>query len=155
MTYIVYFLIIFTLVCNDQISKFLVSTFIPLNSKKVIIENFFSLYHTRNTGIAFSMFEGQQGLFKVLTVIALIVFIYLLLDKKKKSKIEIASLLLMTGGCIGNFIDRIRFNYVVDFLSFRFFGYDFAIFNLADCFLTIGAGLYLILLIKEVYNAKH
>lgn len=154
MIYIVYILSIIWIVGLDQISKFLVTSYLPLHEKRELIPNFFSLYHTRNTGVAFSMLEGKQGLLKVVTIVALIIFVYLLLFDKKKTKIETTCLLMMTGGCIGNFIDRLKFEYVVDFFSFRIFGWDFAVFNVADIFLTVGAILYIIVLIRSLIYGK-
>lgn len=155
MVYIVYALIVISITCFDQITKFLVMTFLQLHTPKTIIPDFFSLYYVKNTGIAFSMLEGKQSLLIGITIVAIIAFIYLLVFDKKKTKFETACLLMMLGGCIGNFIDRIRFGYVVDFLSFTFFGWDFAIFNVADIFLTVGAILYILYLLRGYIDAKH
>lgn len=155
MIYVLYLLVIVAIVGLDQITKYLVATFLSLHTPKTIIPNFFSLYYTKNTGIAFSMLEGKQNLLIVVTIIALLAFIYLLIFDKKKTKLETICLLMMLGGCIGNFIDRLSNGYVIDFFSFTFFGWDFAIFNIADIFLTVGAFLYIFMLIRSMINAKH
>ena len=110
-----------------------------------IIEDFFRFYVTHNSGAAFSMLSGQdwaQTFFIVLTVIALVVFIVFYYFISKKYRFIKYGTIFIIAGTIGNFIDRVRFGYVVDFISFTFFKtYNFAIFNIADTFLCIGVAI--------------
>lgn len=155
-TYLAYIFTIIFLVGIDQYTKQLVVAYIPLNEHLEIIPNFFNLTHVRNTGAAWSMFEGQKQIFIVITIIAIIYFSYLLIKDRNKSFIYKLCYLLIVSGAIGNFIDRLTNSYVVDFLSFRLFGfYDFPVFNVADCFLTIGVFIYIILTILEMKHAKN
>lgn len=154
MTLIFLFIITFFVVA-DQFSKQVIVNYIELGTKKEIIPNFFYINHVRNSGAAWSMFEGQQTLFIIITALAIIYFGYMLFRTKYKSKIEMISYLLIIGGAIGNLIDRISFKYVVDFLDFYIFSYDFPVFNIADSFLTIGVILYLLSIILENSNAKN
>lgn len=108
-----------------------------------VIEGFFYLTYTFNTGAAFSFLADKpwaQTFFAVLTVVSLIVFyvVYLYCVKKNKSLFLKVSLILIIAGTFGNFIDRVYYKGVVDFLSFIFFGKNFAIFNIADSYMTIG-----------------
>ena len=77
---------------------------------------------------------------------------YYLLKSGKDDLISKMSYLLIISGAIGNLIDRIRFGYVVDFLDFKIFGYDFPVFNVADSFITVGC---FILIIKTLWEARH
>lgn len=134
----------------DQLSKLLIDLNMNLNENIVIINNFFSLNYVHNYGAAFSIFIGARYLFILITIIALM-FIYFYLLKGKTLKFyEIFIYALLIGGIIGNLIDRILYGYVLDFLSFKIFNYNFAIFNIADSFIVISI---ILLIILEVKNA--
>ncbi len=141
------FTIIFVLL--DQLSKGLVNIYFNLNESIEIIPNFFNLTYVHNQGAAFSIFTGARWLFIIIAIIALnIIFIFFIRDKKLKNS-EIVTYSLLIGGIIGNLIDRILYGYVVDFLDFTIFGYNFAIFNLADSFIVIAIIILLILALGE------
>ena len=148
------FTIIF-LVGLDQYTKNLIVTYIPEGEKLEIIPGFFNVTYVKNSGAAWSMLEGQRTIFIIITVLAVIYFSYLLIKEKDKPFIFKISYLLIIGGAIGNFLDRFVNAYVVDFLDFKFFGYDFPVFNLADCFLTVGVFIYLIASLVEMKRAKN
>lgn len=150
-----YLFVIAFLVAADQFSKQVIVTYIDLYDLKEIVPDFFYITNVRNNGAAWSMLEGKQLLFIIITIAAIICFSYLLLKKNNITKLEKISYLLIIGGAIGNLIDRVFNSYVVDFLDFYIFGYDFPVFNLADCFLTVGVILYVISAILETKNAKH
>ena len=152
MTYLIYLFIVVSLVSIDQYTKFLVTSIIDLNSSIKIIDGFFSLTYVQNFGAGFSIMQNETSFFYFLTPICLIIFIYLLY--KSKDNLSKCALLLMISGTIGNFIDRIVNTYVVDFLDFIIFGWDFPVFNFADMCLTIGVFLYIIVIFKEEKDAK-
>ena len=113
-----------------------------------IIEGFFSFKYTLNKGSAFSFLADKswgQIFFKILTALALIAFFffYIYVCKKNYKWLRWA-LILIIAGTIGNFIDRLAYNGVVDFISFVFGSYHFPIFNLADVYLTIGVTMLII-----------
>ena len=90
-----------------------------------------------------------------MTIVVVFLIVYYLL-KNKVYWVEKYSLLLIISGAVGNLIDRIMYGYVIDFLDFIIFGYDFPVFNIADSFITIGAiGLIISILFlnKEGENA--
>lgn len=132
-------------VIADQISKYIVVQNIEYRGEVPFINGFMSFYHTRNTGAAFSMLSDKPWVFMVFSVIAMAIIILLLVKEYRRHVLLNISLAMVLGGGIGNMIDRIRLEYVVDFFRFDFV--DFAIFNVADCFITVGAillGVYIV-----------
>lgn len=132
----------------DQLSKSYFHALYLAQGTTTVIDNFFYLTYTVNTGAAWSFLAGvpwAQTFFKVLTSVALIAFIayYVFAVKKGQSFLKYA-LVLIIGGTIGNFIDRLSADGVVDFLSFVFGDYHFPVFNLADSFLTVGVVMLII-----------
>ena len=95
------------------------------------------LHYIQNTGSAFSSFSGQTVLLLIITAIGVGVCVYLLVNKAKGKPLLFWSLTMILGGAIGNMIDRIfRGGAVIDYLDVQLF--NFAIFNFADCFITVG-----------------
>lgn len=150
--YLIYLFIVVSLVSLDQYTKSIILNYFELYESKTIIDGFFSLTYVQNFGAGFSIMQNARTTFLIITPICLIGFTYLFI--KSNDKLSKTALLLMISGTIGNFIDRIVRIYVVDFLDFIIFGWDFPIFNVADIFLTIGVCLYIIALIKEKKDAK-
>lgn len=150
--YLIYLFIVVSLVSLDQYTKSIILNYFELYVSKTIIDGFFSLTYVQNFGAGFSIMQNARTTFLIITPICLIGFTYLFI--KSNDKLSKTALLLMISGTIGNFIDRIVRIYVVDFLDFIIFGWDFPIFNVADIFLTIGVCLYIIALIKEEKDAK-
>ena len=156
MTYIIYLFIILFEVLLDQFYKQIVTAYLDLYQKVEVIPSFFNLTYVQNYGAGFSILEGQRFLFLLITIVAIIIFSYMLYKGKNSHIVYKTSLLLILGGTLGNFIDRIVHTYVVDFLDFIIFGYDFPVFNIADSFLTIGVILLLIYtLFIEGKNGKN
>lgn len=121
----------------DQVSKILIYG----SASKSIIGSFLWFESTLNTGVAFSMFEGKSILFFLIAMVASVVMIYFICSKKwLKVNLEKISLGLILGGTISNAIDRLIFGGVRDFIYLKFI--NFAIFNVADMAITIGAILF-------------
>lgn len=136
------FIIAVIVLIADQASKFLIDA-TPALWNRVLIPGFFHLTYVKNTGMAWSLLSGQQGLLSLVAAVAIGVMIWYLITKKPGRWISFA-LGLMIGGAAGNLIDRLFLGSVRDFLDFYIFGYDFPIFNLADSALTIGVIMLII-----------
>lgn len=138
---LLYIIIIILGVLVDQLSKYYVVKDLMGIGSYPLIENVFHLTYCENTGAAFSALSGKQGFLIGFTILMVIVVLglFFCIPKIKKYTVANLGLSLIASGAIGNLIDRIRLNYVVDFFDFRLIG--FAIFNMADCFVVIGCGL--------------
>lgn len=134
----------------DQIIKILIKTKMNLYQEIIIIPNFFSLLYVKNSGAAFSILSNSTFLLIVLSVI-FILFLdkYIKKENNKFDRLTIISFGIIMGGIFGNLMDRLLYHSVIDYLSFNIFGYPFAIFNLADIGITIGAVLLVIGLWKN------
>ena len=137
MQFIFYCLFAAAIVVADQISKYLVVQYIPLRADVDFIPGLASLTHVHNTGAAFSMLSGMRWLFVVIFVV---ITALVLLEYFKKpmpfNKFERWCIASIYGGGLGNVIDRVRLGYVVDMIDLDFM--EFAVFNVADCFITCG-----------------
>ena len=131
----------------DLLSKFLVFKYVTFGSSKIIIKNFFKILPVKNTGAAFSFFDNNNIL---LILISLGILIYLIYYFRtiKSTFVSDFSCGLLIGGLLGNLFDRIFLSYVRDFFSFKLFKWNFAIFNVADIAIVIGAFILLLLLVK-------
>ena len=145
------YLVILLIAILDQFTKWAAVHYLTYQTPVKIIDGFFYLTYAKNTGAAWSILEGQGWLFIVFAIVAVAYIIYYLNTSKNTSKLMKIALLFIAGGAIGNVIDRIHLKYVIDFLDFYIFGYDFPIFNVADSFITVGMFILVaaILLEKE------
>ena len=141
------FISILLLILLDQAVKGYVIKEIPLGGMRRFIPKVVSLTYLKNSGAAFSMLENQQWFFTIITLIAMgAAFVYLYRHIEGSIWLLLGLTLIISGG-IGNFIDRLRQGFVVDMFHLDFM--NFAIFNVADIYLTIGVGLLLIYLLRE------
>lgn len=130
----------------DQIVKTAIVDHLELSQHKVIINGVISLTHLRNNGAAWSLLEGQQWFFTVVTVFVLIIATWVLIKNINKNWYAF-SLSLIISGALGNFIDRIRQGYVVDMFQLDFI--NFPIFNVADILLSVGFVILFISILTE------
>lgn len=133
----------------DQIVKLLIKTNMSLNEEISIIPNFFSIQYLKNTGAAFSILENQTMLLAITSIICISVIIYYLKKEETLTTPMTLSFGLVLGGILGNLIDRIAYQGVIDFLSFKIFNYNFPVFNIADIGITIGVFLLIIIYISR------
>ena len=137
MNFLYYVLFAAAVVGVDQLTKYLTLVNIPLHTEIPFIPGFLGLTYLRNTGAAFSSFEGQMWLFAVIFALFTIGIIYEFKKNTMKfSKFERWCIVAIYGGGLGNMIDRVRLGYVVDMIEVEFI--RFPVFNVADCFITCG-----------------
>ncbi len=137
--------IVALLVLLDQLTKFWFSNLYKSQGNTVFIQGVLSFTYTVNTGSAFSFLAGKewaQTFFKAITCIALVGFIggYFYALKSRYKTLSV-SIILIFSGTVGNFIDRLLYSGVTDFIKFDFI--NFPIFNLADILLTFGVIIFI------------
>lgn len=122
----------------DQISKLIALNFLKYQTPLVVVPNFFYLTLVKNEGASFSILSGQIPFLIIISFIALFLILAYLNQRKDMNKKEIFCYSMVLGGLIGNLIDRVFRNGVIDFLSFEIFKMNFPIFNIADTFIVCG-----------------
>ena len=128
----------------DLVSKLVVSNLMVVNDSILVIKNFFYITFVKNTGAAWSIFSGETLGLIIVSLIIISFIIYYISKNKPSTKIEKIGYGMILGGSFGNLLDRIIYGYVVDFLDFYIFGYDYPIFNLADSFIFVGVVILVI-----------
>lgn len=143
------------LVAFDQVVKLYIHTHYHLGESTAVIPNFFNLTYVRNFGAAFGFLAESHPSFRELFFlsmppIALIIILGILRGVKDTDTKQIIALSSIFGGAIGNYIDRLRFRYVIDFLDFHIYGkWSWPAFNIADMAIVGGVGLLLVLMFME------
>ncbi|MGN0318801.1 MAG: signal peptidase II [Lachnospira sp.] len=135
------------LIIIDQLTK--MAAYNALCNKKDIpvIKDVLELSYLENTGAAWGMLSGRIHFFIILTVIIVAIITYIVIRMpvdRKYIYLRIVCIML-TAGAIGNFIDRVRFGYVRDFIYFKLI--NFPIFNVADCYVTISVAIFAVLIL--------
>lgn len=131
----------------DLLLKYLVSSYITSVN---IIDNFFSLTYVLNDGAAFSLLSGNIYILIIIAIICLLFIIYELKNNLNDRILSIGYSLVLAG-LLGNFIDRLIDGYVVDYLSFKIFSFNYPVFNLADILIVLGI---IIVIIKEILKER-
>jgi signal peptidase II len=138
----------------DRVTKLWIVAHIKMGHAIVVIPKVFRLTHVLNTGAAFSMFESTpspalvRNLLIAFSLIAVVVVLALLWKMGRSVTMTSVALALILGGAIGNLYDRIRLQYVVDFLEVHIFSYHWPDFNVADSAIVVGACLLLLEMIR-------
>lgn len=133
----IYIVLILILVGADQLSKYLIDSYMLEGETLPIINDFFHLTYVKNRGIAFGMFQGKLDIISIATIIAIVAIAYYLYKERNKlSMIEKMGFIYILAGAIGNMIDRAFRGFVVDMVDFR--GVWSYVFNLADVWINIG-----------------
>lgn len=149
---VLYIIAAILIIALDQASKVLTTTFFELGEAKNIIPRILSFTYIRNEGAAFGILQGARVFFIAITIVILLGAIYYIVKMRPQSRLEKWALSFIAGGAIGNFIDRAAFGYVRDFILLEFI--DFPVFNIADCFVCIGAGLYILHAFSDIFKKE-
>jgi signal peptidase II len=158
-----YLILIFVslfLIFVDQIIKIYIHTQFDLHESVTVIPGFFNITYVRNMGAAFGMLAQshetfRQIFFLSIPPIAVGLIVYFLYSVHEDDHLQIYALSAIAGGALGNYIDRIRFGYVVDFLDFHIMNkYSWPAFNVADSAIVCGVFVLFLLLIKEMKEER-
>lgn len=144
--------IIVALIVIDQLVKAYIVQNLALGEIKSWIPNLVSLTYLQNRGAAFSMLQDQQWFFAVITLVVMAGAVWYLHKHIEDSWWLVTGLVLIIAGGLGNFIDRISQGFVVDMFHLDFI--NFAIFNVADSYLTVGVLVLLLAMLKEEMNGN-
>lgn len=135
----------------DQAIKQLVEAYLPLQEMVPVIP-MLALYRTYNLGVAFSMLSGMEGWFIVgmrLIIVGVVLWIWRRTDKDRR--FAHLGFAMIIAGALGNLLDRFLYGHVIDYILFHTETWSFAVFNLADSFITIGAGF---VILDEILASK-
>lgn len=138
-------------VALDQLTKWLCS---GLTAPVTLVPGVLGLRYAENTGMAFSLFSGRPWLLGIISGVCILLG-WRVLRRFRLGRLSRAAAMLMLGGALGNMIDRLLRGYVIDMFEVLLF--DFAVFNVADAALTIGAALMAgaLLFCDEDWRGKH
>ncbi len=146
--------LIVSLLVIDQIVKTLVELYLPLQEMVPVIP-MLALYRTYNLGVAFSMLSDMDGWFIVTMRLVIVVFVIWMWKKTPKDR-SFAHLgfALIIAGALGNIFDRFLYGHVIDYILFHTQTWSFAVFNLADSFISIGAACVILDEVLQMKTAK-
>ncbi len=140
------------LVVIDQLTKYLVLTNLKPINAVTVIDGILQFRYVENTGAAFGIFSDKTEFLSIFTAIIILAgFVYLFLGKVE-SKLHMYAWVLILAGGLGNLIDRVYRGFVVDFIEVLFV--DYAVFNVADCFVTVGAVLLILYVILDTIKEQ-
>lgn len=138
----------------DQWTKFLVIQKMEIYETIPVMDGILSFTSHRNTGAAWGVLQDQMIFFYIVTIVVVAVIVYYMQTYAREHALFAIGLGLILGGAVGNFIDRLVHQEVVDFIDVMIFTYDFPIFNVADSALTIGVIFALIATFWEDHSKK-
>lgn len=150
--YLIYGIVILAGIIADQVTKLIAVKYLqPIEDVPVIKfgdTEVFNFTYVENSGAAFGMLKDAPWVFNTISIVAVIAMLAYLFLGHSNSRLEAIAIGMMIAGGIGNMIDRICLKYVVDFLYFKLI--NFAVFNVADSFVCVGAGLLILAAILDI-----
>lgn len=148
---LVLLILIALIVCADQLTKWLAVVYLGSGEITYVIPGVFRFVFVKNDGAAFGMLDDHRWVFMILSTVAIIGLLIFLWRKPPKSRLCKIAIAFLIGGGIGNMIDRVLLGYVIDFLDFCAFPSLWKwVFNVADAFVTVGTGMIMFYLIREI-----
>ena len=148
---LIWLLIALGTVILDQVSKLLIVEYLDPTEPFVIIKGIFRFTYVENDGAAFGMLDDHRWVFMLLSVIGIAALLVYLWKFAPQSRLSNTAIAFIIGGGIGNMIDRVRLGYVIDFIDFYAFpGAWKWVFNVADSFVCIGAGMLILYLVLDI-----
>ena len=152
-TFFINLIIVITVFFIDRLTKYYIVNLSEIeNSVDMYVTSYLNLYLIWNKGIAFGLLSAGEGLiYNFITVAIGIIILIILYMIWKNDNIQRFFLLLIMGGALGNFYDRLIYKAVPDFIDLHFYGYHWFVFNVADIFISIGI---VCLIIKELFFYK-
>ena len=132
----------------DQLTKWLTVVNLEEYESFPVWQDVFHFTYVKNTGMAFGMLKDHRWVFMVFSTIAIIALIIYLFRFRPESRWMQISMAMIIGGGIGNMIDRILLGYVIDFIDVTLI--NFAVFNIADSFVCVGAGIMIVCLVIDL-----
>ena len=136
----------------DQVSKLLAYFYLD---NLVLIPNFLNFTYVENTGAAWGILDNNRIILVCVSVITLLFISKYLKSENNISKLSTVSYGILIGGIFGNLLDRLFRGYVIDFLNFNIFGYNFPVFNIADTLIVVGVILMTIEVIGVSFNGNN
>lgn len=153
--YLLVLLIACFVIVIDQVTKIYIHTKFQLGESIVVIKDFFNFTYVRNYGAAFGFLAESHPTFREIFFlsmppIAIIIIGMILRTVKDNDFLQISGLALICGGALGNYIDRLNYRYVIDFLDFHLYNkYSYPAFNIADSAIVCGVGILILVMILE------
>lgn len=146
------YVLTFIVILVDQFVKTIITNNIKLNEVVEVIKNFFYITNTKNTGGAWSILNDYPIILTLISAFCVIGINMYLTKREQFNKLEIIYYGLLIGGIIGNLIDRILYDGVIDYIGFNFGNYSFPIFNIADITIVISIFLIIVEMIRGDIN---
>ncbi len=140
--------IVFGVVGIDQLTKYLTVLFLDVGQSVPLWQDVLHFTYVQNKGMAFGLLAEHRWVFMILSTIAIVGLLFYMVVYRPQNRWVQVSLSMIIGGGIGNMIDRIVLGYVVDFIDFTLI--NFAVFNVADSFVCIGAGMIVVYLLWDI-----
>jgi signal peptidase II len=145
----------FIVIGIDQLTKNFIHTQLQLHESKTVIENYFNLTYVRNFGAAFGFLAQTPALFRdvfflAMPPLACLLILYIVKTLKENQTAQLIALSSIFGGALGNYIDRIHYKYVVDFIDLHWATkYSWPAFNVADMAIVCGVCLLIFMILTE------